>query len=172
MRRIVFLWISLYASTFAAERSPTPLMKKESSTSHQKITSIRVWNQDPVEPQCDVFVVAVSPSSSPIRSLQNNQRIQQEIPPHDPLLSRSSARWMLVLCAFMYGTTYPLTKLLQESIHPSMVTALRFNIAALFFLPQLTYVLHHPTLLLRSMELGLWCSIGFIRSVEDPVLLF
>ena len=171
MRRLVFLWISVYASTFAAERVPsnTPWLKKE-TTNHQKITSIRVWNQDAIEPQCDIFVMAGSPSSSPTRSLQTNQRIQKVVPQHDPLLSRSSARWMLVLCAFMYGTTYPLTKSLQESMHPSMVTALRFNIAAMFFVPQLRHVWNRPMLLWRSMELGLLCSIGFIRSVQDILI--
>ena len=167
MHRLIFLWISVYASTFAAERAPTntPWLKKE-STSHQKITSIRVWNQDPIEPQCNVFIVAASSSSSPTRSSQTNQKIQKVVSQQDPLLSRSSARWMLVLCAFMYGTTYPLTKSLQESMHPSMVTALRFNIAAMFFVPQLRHVWNHPMLLWSSMELGLWCSIGFIRSVQ------
>ena len=167
MRRLVLLWITVYAGTFAADTGPTSWLKKE-ITSHQKISSTKVWNQNPVEPQFDVVVVASSPSSSPTRSLKLNRNMPQEIP-HDPLLSRSTARWMLVLCAFMYGTTYPLTKLLQDSIHPSMVTALRFNIAALFFVPQLKHVWNDPTLLLSSMELGLWCSIGFIRSVYDVI---
>ena len=159
MRQLLLLSITVFASIYAAtsEQTTTSWLKKKNTVLTASRQSIRKWNHDPVRSQFDVLVVASSKA----------KQIQQQQEHHDgSLLSRSSARWMLVLCAFMYGTTYPLTKLLQESIHPSMVTALRFNIAALFFIPQLPHIVtNQPTmeLMWRSVELGVWCSIGFIR---------
>lgn len=162
MRKLFLLWISVVTYVVTSELVPTPWLKTKDSTNQRIINNQGQNYQDQVIRQYDLFVVATSPSSySPVSSAQTKRIIQQEVH-HAPLLSRSSARWMLVLCAFMYGTTYPLTKLLQESMHPSMVTALRFNIAAVFFVPQLKHVWNHTQLLLCSMELGLWCSIGFI----------
>ena len=80
-----------------------------------------------------------------------------------PSLQPSTARALLVSCAVLYGSNYPLTKLLQDSLNPSLVTTLRFMIASAFFLPSTIDGLRGETRLsVGSIELGIWCSIGFI----------
>mmetsp|Transcript_15463 Transcript_15463/g.14823 ORF Transcript_15463/g.14823 Transcript_15463/m.14823 type:complete len:393 (-) Transcript_15463:146-1324(-) len=80
-----------------------------------------------------------------------------------PYLEASTARILLVSCAALYGSNYPLTKLLQDSLHASFVTALRFVIASLFFIPATIKGLRGDSgLVVGSIELGIWCTIGFI----------
>jgi drug/metabolite transporter (DMT)-like permease len=80
-----------------------------------------------------------------------------------PYLKSSTARALLVSCAALYGSNYPLTKLLQDSLHASFVTALRFVIASLFFIPATIKGLRGDAeLVAGSIELGVWCTIGFI----------
>ena len=81
----------------------------------------------------------------------------------EPVLSASKARAILVFCAALYGSNYPLTKVLQDSLNPAFVTTLRFAIASLLFLPSTFRGLRgEPGLSRGSIELGIWCSIGFI----------
>ena len=78
-------------------------------------------------------------------------------------LQPSTARALLVSCAALYGSNYPLTKLLQDSLNPAFVTTLRFIIASIFFLPSSIRGLRGEIGLSKgSIELGIWCSIGFI----------
>lgn len=80
-----------------------------------------------------------------------------------PALNPSKARALLVSCAALYGSNYPLTKLLQDALNPAFVTTLRFVIASVFFLPStIRGLLGEARLSLGSIELGIWCSIGFI----------
>ena len=87
-------------------------------------------------------------------------------PPSQVPLRRSTARLLLATCAALYGSTYPLTKQLQDVMSPSMVTALRFSIAVMFFLPQMARVFGDPALLLSTLELGVWSSMGFISQAN------
>ena len=81
----------------------------------------------------------------------------------EPVLSASKARAILVFCAALYGSNYPLTKVLQDSLNPAFVTTLRFAIASLLFLPSTFRGLRGESgLSLGSIELGIWCSIGFV----------
>ena len=78
-------------------------------------------------------------------------------------LQPSTARALLVSCAALYGSNYPLTKLLQDSLNPAFVTTLRFVIASMFFLPSSIRGMRGESGLSKgSIELGIWCSIGFI----------
>ena len=78
-------------------------------------------------------------------------------------LNPAKARALLVSCAALYGSNYPLTKLLQDALNPAFVTTLRFVIASVFFLPSTIRGLSgEANLSLGSIELGIWCSIGFI----------
>jgi len=91
---------------------------------------------------------------------------QRPVVPTQPPLRRSTARLLLAMCAALYGSTYPLTKQLQEAMIPSMVTTLRFALAVLFFLPQMKRVFGDPALLLSTLELGLWSAMGFISQAK------
>ena len=78
-------------------------------------------------------------------------------------LQPSTARALLVSCAALYGSNYPLTKLLQDSLNPAFVTTLRFIIASMFFLPSTIRGMRGESGLSKgSIELGIWCSIGFV----------
>ncbi len=52
-------------------------------------------------------------------------------------LSKFQARLLLITCAMMYGSNFVGTKMLQETLAPSMITTLRFFIGSLFFLEPL-----------------------------------
>lgn len=74
----------------------------------------------------------------------------------------SQARILQAICAFLYGNTYILTKVLQESISPALLSSLRFTIASLCFVPVLTS--YSPTfkLVCHSVLIGIWCAVAFI----------
>ena len=81
----------------------------------------------------------------------------------EAVLKPSTARALLVSCAALYGSNYSLTKLLQDALNPAFVTTFRFLIASAVFLPStIRGLMGGSALALGSMELGVWCSIGFI----------
>ena len=115
----------------------------------------------------------ISPSKRPWHVSQRSAEVvvtteaaPQSATTISPPLTRSSARYLLATCAALYGSTYPLTKMLQDALNPSMVTALRFSIAMLFFTPQLKRVFSDTGLLMSTIELGTWSSIGFISQAK------
>lgn len=110
--------------------------------------------------------------------------------PELPQMSQRRARLMLVCCAIMYGSNFVGTKYMQRSIFPSILTTLRFFIGFLVFLPTLikyyktgsssgemipTAGAQHKSnvilnlllgkmdgkLVVCSIELGVWCAIGY-----------
>lgn len=76
------------------------------------------------------------------------------------------ARVLLLLCCMFYGSNYATTKFLQEFLPPTLVTTVRFLIGSLFFIPSIAIGLLKKKidikLLLYSIEVGVWCSLGFI----------
>ena len=74
----------------------------------------------------------------------------------------SQARILQGICAFLYGNTYILTKVLQESMSPALLSTLRFSIASLCFLPVLTSYRPSFKLICHSVVIGIWCAIAFI----------
>lgn len=52
-------------------------------------------------------------------------------------LSLQAARLSLLACSTLYGSNYVTTKVLQHSVTPSMITALRFLVASFFFVPSM-----------------------------------
>ena len=78
-------------------------------------------------------------------------------------MSAHHARYYLCLSALLHGSSHIFTKVLQESLPPSIVTFLRFTIGSLFFLPSL---LHSSNLnrltLIQGIEIGFWLAIAFM----------
>lgn len=83
--------------------------------------------------------------------------------PNQPM-SKAKARMYVTICSMLYGSTYLFTKSLQQSIPSSLCTFLRFLIASCFFLPTIIKNLPQSSrnLIQKSVEVGLYCSIGFI----------
>lgn len=79
-------------------------------------------------------------------------------------LSRNLARLLLVGCSMTYGYGYVNTKQLQQLLDPSIVTALRFVLAALVFLPSIVsnWKYANADTIRGGVELGTLCAIGFI----------
>lgn len=82
------------------------------------------------------------------------------------LMSSLTARLLLILASTMYGSNYVSTKLLQENLPASLVTFFRFSIASIFFLPSVLTFRGDFGAIWGSIELGIWCAIGFISQAK------
>jgi hypothetical protein len=77
------------------------------------------------------------------------------------------ARARILLAAILYGTSFPLTKILDEHIPLGISLALRFGLATLVAFPWLT---ERPAIdwkvskqaIREGMEVGVWLSVGFL----------
>lgn len=81
---------------------------------------------------------------------------------HSDGLTPGQARILQAICAFLYGNTYILTKVLQESLSPALLSCLRFSLASLCFLPVLLTFTPSLKLIFHSILIGIWCAIAFI----------
>jgi hypothetical protein len=81
--------------------------------------------------------------------------------------SQWKARARILLAAILYGTSFPLTKILDEHIPLGISLALRFGLASLVAFPWLT---ERPAIdwkvskqaIKEGMEVGVWLSVGFL----------
>lgn len=79
-----------------------------------------------------------------------------------PDTSVNEARMMLVLCAAMYGSNFVGSKILQEHLAPSLITAFRFLIGSVFFINDLLNYGGDIRVIKEGLELGFWCSLAFM----------
>eukprot|EP01041_Mallomonas_annulata_P004961 gene4961-9927_t len=76
--------------------------------------------------------------------------------------SKFTCRLQLIACATMYGSNYVCTKSLQSTLSAQLVTLIRFALAALFYVPGLLKSKFNKRAVMRGVEIGLFCSIGYI----------
>jgi hypothetical protein len=84
------------------------------------------------------------------------------------------ARGYLLLAALLYGTSFPLIKILDDNIPVGISLTLRFGLALLVTLP---WLLENPRLdwnsslraTLSGMELGMWDQAGFLTQALGMV---
>jgi drug/metabolite transporter (DMT)-like permease len=77
-------------------------------------------------------------------------------------LSKLHARLLLITCAAMYGSNFVGTKILQQSLAPSLITTLRFLLGSCFFLKSI-YTFRGDSRVIRgAFELGVWTAAGFL----------
>lgn len=72
-------------------------------------------------------------------------------------------RNLLFLCSLVYGSSYIITKRIQEVLSSEMINFIRFLVASICFLPK---VIQQWSSISREIvcigiELGLWCGLGF-----------
>jgi drug/metabolite transporter (DMT)-like permease len=84
--------------------------------------------------------------------------------------SVNKARMMLVLCAAMYGSNFVGSKILQEHLAPSLITAFRFLIGSVFYMNDVLNYRGDTRVIKEGLELGFWCSLGFM--VQSITLLY
>jgi hypothetical protein len=79
-----------------------------------------------------------------------------------PEISKLHARILLITCAAMYGSNFVGTKILQQTLAPSMITTLRFLIGSLFFVGHLYNFRGDLAIVKGGIELGVWTASGFL----------
>jgi hypothetical protein len=77
-------------------------------------------------------------------------------------LSKLQARLLLVMCAAMYGSNFVGTKILQNSLAPSLITTCRFFIGSLFFVHHIYKFRGDIKVFRYGIELGIWTAMGFM----------
>eukprot|EP01039_Chlorochromonas_danica_P009766 gene9766-10800_t len=77
-------------------------------------------------------------------------------------LSPVTAKSTLALCSLVYGFSYVAVKMLQDHLTGEVVLMLRFLLAAIMFLPSLVTFRGDIGVVLAGLELGMWCSLGFM----------
>ena len=98
----------------------------------------------------------------------DNESFADSLPKSTP--SRDAlwkARLQILLASVLYGTSFPLTKILDDHIPLGPSLTLRFGLASLVTLP---WLWEHPVLdwktsrpaLVQGMQVGVWVSIGFL----------
>jgi hypothetical protein len=88
-----------------------------------------------------------------------------EVPPSKFLVWR--ARFYLVIVAILFGTSFPLIKILDDNIPAGISTSLRFGMASIITLP---WLIEKPSTdwrtsriaIIKGLEIGLWSSLGFL----------
>jgi drug/metabolite transporter (DMT)-like permease len=71
-------------------------------------------------------------------------------------------RAVLVLCCFLYGSSYVSTKYMQNRIDAVMVTTLRFLVGSVTFLPVFLRFDANKEVISGGIEVGLWYALGFV----------
>jgi hypothetical protein len=78
------------------------------------------------------------------------------------ILSKFHARLLLITCAAMYGSNFVGTKILQQSLAPSMITTLRFLLGSCFFVKSIYDFRGDIRIIKGGFELGIWTASGFL----------
>jgi hypothetical protein len=95
-----------------------------------------------------------------LRKSESKEKCLESQPP--PEISKLHARILLITCAAMYGSNFVGTKILQQTLAPSMITTLRFLIGSLFFVRQLSNFRGDMAIIKGGFELGIWTASGFL----------
>lgn len=95
-----------------------------------------------------------------LRPNPSRDKNNEKDPPKE--ISKFQARILLISCAAMYGSNFVGTKILQQTLAPSMITTLRFFIGSLFFLEPLYRFRGDVRVLRGAIELGVWTASGFL----------
>ena len=81
--------------------------------------------------------------------IENEQEVVETPPPSSNEISKS--RWLLVGSAAIYGSSFPMIKLLNDEIPVGVNLPLRFGLASLLTLPWIFVRYQNPTSKPRQM---------------------
>lgn len=108
-----------------------------------------------------------SPSLSPLKFHLNKQVpfgtfLNASVSTDARSITTRNPRLFLALCALLNGSSYVFTKMLQDSVAPSLLTFLRFLLATTCFVPTLCTTPFQPAVAKSAMAIGVTQAIGFI----------
>ena len=108
--------------------------------------------------QSNVFVLRMRGGASSNKSSQ----VSTTSPRGSIIASKPFLQSLLILCCFLYGSSYVSTKYMQERVDAVIVTMLRFFAGLLSFLPVFLRFDGRKEVVLAGIEVGIWYAIGFV----------
>jgi len=96
----------------------------------------------------------------PVKEVATQQQLESNLP-------LSQARRLLVGVSSLYALDYSVNKVLQRQLKPEVVSALKYSLAALYFLPSFLRCQVNTWSLRVGVELGLWCSMYAITLTSN-----
>ena len=152
-----YLSVSLFTIIFIGILTQKSISKSNFSLKQKKLNHKSLKNK--IENKINQFDTIL------LSSVNISNQIDKTIENNAFKLTPNLSRGLLVLCCLVYGSSYTTTKYLQMNIKSSLVTTLRFFIGSIYFIPEIfkRRIIDIPLdLLLKSIEIGIWCSIGYL----------
>mmetsp|Transcript_15861 Transcript_15861/g.30385 ORF Transcript_15861/g.30385 Transcript_15861/m.30385 type:complete len:435 (+) Transcript_15861:160-1464(+) len=101
--------------------------------------------------------------SASVKPIITNTEASPPPPPEEQGLGSFKALALLNLAAMLFGsTTVVISSVTEAGLQPSLLTVLRFAIAASVFLPQASQGLSEPVLRRNGAELSFWLFAGYL----------